>query len=860
MRVLKGSISLFLCVLITPFLTIALLLVEMGKYNSAVSILDESMGVSSTSLLANYDSYLHDRWGLLAVDQDVDINSKYNTYLDKNSGVLGNGLTIDKATAKGQYPLSDSEILYNQILEFSKLNAPTDLAANFANISDLIDKLEGFANIGKLFDSIGSGADAVDSSITISEAADDLKETAKDLDKLKGEYESSYNSLKSAVDSLGSALSSGPPTDKDKEKEKKKIEEYKKKISKLKSSVDSAASSYSSVLGKIVSKLTTFKDKMTECNDSMESIKTDIESAATNITKFTINRQQKESELDKVNKKIETMKTNHQDQNDNAEYKEQVKKKTALEEEIANDAVSEGIASSTQTSLKNVSEGWKNSFNTYNDATIGEIIKGFKSLQAKVDGFSSSSVSAGYTLSDSYHNVSVAGYISAKDIDGYIDSQADSLKKGSLSSLIDGITTFFNSILKTQLFYDPSLSSYIDVNYYKQNIGGLPGDDSAKGGVLAVITDIGKMMTASKNFGVDIVKIKWLSALKELKNIITQIINLGKDLVAFAIGICKNIVDLFTSYDRLYYTTYSTFNLPCRTDYVSGSPSFTAMTGYSFSKDTTPQKMKGSNLLPVDDLLALIDTISSATKGTGKDLTFSGAELEYVLFGSNSEIANQMYTFASLYIFRLLMDLPAVLTNAEVQSLAASTTLGYPVVMIIEIIAEPLVDTILLVNGSEVPFYETEIYLTPTGVVSIIEELVSICKLTSQEKSAAGDKMIEAFGSSKKDYKYQQSIKSHSGRKPNKILAGFFEFDYREYCFIIMLLTVTKEQQMGRLKNLIQMETLYYYSKQPVIYTFDLKHSYTYVESTAKVKVKQLMPSLSDASVFTVDRKQYRGY
>ena len=64
---IRGAISLFLAVLMTPFLTIAMCLVEAGRYNSAVSILDEAMGVSSTATLANYDSYLHKRWGLLAM-------------------------------------------------------------------------------------------------------------------------------------------------------------------------------------------------------------------------------------------------------------------------------------------------------------------------------------------------------------------------------------------------------------------------------------------------------------------------------------------------------------------------------------------------------------------------------------------------------------------------------------------------------------------------------------------------------------------------------------------------------------------------------------------------------------------------
>ena len=76
----KGAISLFMAVLMTPFLSIALLLVETGRYNSAVSLLDEAMGVSAVSTLANYDEYLKDRWGLLAFNQEHDLEDMYTAY------------------------------------------------------------------------------------------------------------------------------------------------------------------------------------------------------------------------------------------------------------------------------------------------------------------------------------------------------------------------------------------------------------------------------------------------------------------------------------------------------------------------------------------------------------------------------------------------------------------------------------------------------------------------------------------------------------------------------------------------------------------------------------------------------------
>ena len=68
----KGAISLIMAVLIAPFLTTALVLVETGRYNSAISILDEALGVSSISAMANFDPYLRSRWGLLALSQEMD--------------------------------------------------------------------------------------------------------------------------------------------------------------------------------------------------------------------------------------------------------------------------------------------------------------------------------------------------------------------------------------------------------------------------------------------------------------------------------------------------------------------------------------------------------------------------------------------------------------------------------------------------------------------------------------------------------------------------------------------------------------------------------------------------------------------
>lgn len=847
----KGTIALFLAVLMTPFLTIAMLLVETGRYNSAVSILDEAMGVSSTSLLASYDEYMKERWGLLAVEQGLDMDATYTEYMKTNTGVLGDSITLNSVNAKGEFPLSDSEILYNQILEYCTLNAPTKLATNFLNLSDLISKLEDIANVGKYFDIIGSGAGAVDSAITLAESADELKDIADDLDDLKDSYEEDYKAFKKSVEDLVNALKVERPTDEDEAKD------YDKNISDLRGEVDKKKNTYKETLDDIAEKLGEYKDEMEDCADAMTSIQSEITSAGGTVLELTSEKSKKEEELEKVDERIAEMEKNGDKSSKPALYTSALDEKTRLEGELAELTVEEGMASATQDGLTGVTEGWEESFGSYSDATMGAYVTGFEDLADKVEGFSSASVVKTTVISDSeYYSIAIAGYISSEDIDDYLETQADEMESGSLSSLIDGIISFFDSLFDLQIFYDPDLSGYINIDYYTETFGGLPGGEAAGGGVLAIITDISDMMSAATNFSADLVTLKWLDALKEIKNFIKSVISLGEDLVKFATDIVKNICDLFTSYDRLYYSTYTTFNLPCRTDDI---PGFTTMTGYELTGDSLPSKTKTSSLTMIDDLMVLVEQIKSAASGTGSDYTFCGAELEYVLFGSNSEVANQLYVFVALYILRLILNIPAILLNSEVQSMAASSTFGYPVVMILEILVEPLVDTVLLVNGASIDIYKTKIYLTPTGIPEVIEELVSILDLTTEEKESLGKDVKDGFGVVKDDYDYQQKLKEKAGKKPRET-PDLFEFDYREYCFIILLLTVTKEQQMARLSNLIQMETLNYYKSTGASYTFDLRNAYSFVVAEADASVKQILPSLADSTLFNVKREQYRGY
>ncbi len=867
---IRGAISLFLAVLMLPFLTIAMLLVETGRYNSAISLLDEAMGVSATSTLADYDEYLHKRWGLLATSQKQNMDALYSKYLTENVGVMGNSLSLEDISAQGEYPLSNADILHKQILEFSKLNAPTQLTMEFLDISELIGQLEELTKLEDLVNHMDNGVGMIDSTITLADSVTGLAEDAKKLDEYRSVYGEQYTAFSDAVDALRTALQSDRP---DAEEDPEGAVAYDETITLLRNNAAVAKENYLQTVNGITQTMTSYKEKMQSCLEAQENILKEAEEIVDTAKDLASSIEQEQKTVDEWKAKIEDMKQQGISVDDE-EYANALKARNEHERKLAELKMEQGVAKATKAGTDSMMEGWNDSLGTYSDATMGQIISAFEEIKTNVGNFDVNAVNAETGALDAalYHHASVSGYVSEEELEGYLQEQEQQLKNGGLSALIDGLTSFYNSIMEISIFYNPEYSAYIDINYYNNNLDGLPGAGKTDGGAKNVIEQISNTIRSMQELKRSLATMDLVNLLKEIKEVIVGIIGTIYALVDFARGICANIWELITGgYDRMYYSTYATFNLPCRTD-----DSFTCMTGYTISG--LPQQDTTGNVgSAFDDLAVLIETIDNYTRGgTGDDLTFSGAELEYVLYGSNSEVANQLYTFLVIYLIRALADIVPVVTNVEAQSLAAASTFAYPLVMGMIILLEALAETILLANGSEIAFWDTTVFLTPTGLPKLIGELTSVISLTSEQEEELKSGLVNAFGATDDDYDYnkylndqQQPPKKEDNKDDNKnkflenmtgYVKGLLEFNYREYCFLILLLTVEEEQQLARLSNLIQMETLYYYQQEGVEEIFDLRNAYTYLYTKADVQVNQMLPAMIDSDKFRVTREQYRGY
>lgn len=67
----RGTIALYLAILMVPFVMIAGSLITASRINSAAAIFDEALCNASGSTLGTYDKFLKSRFGLLAMQQDI---------------------------------------------------------------------------------------------------------------------------------------------------------------------------------------------------------------------------------------------------------------------------------------------------------------------------------------------------------------------------------------------------------------------------------------------------------------------------------------------------------------------------------------------------------------------------------------------------------------------------------------------------------------------------------------------------------------------------------------------------------------------------------------------------------------------
>ena len=429
---------------------------------------------------------------------------------------------------------------------------------------------------------------------------------------------------------------------------------------------------------------------------------------------------------------------------------------------------------------------------------------------------------------------------------------------GTAFAFVKAIVNFINALFKIKTFYDPFLSVTISTSLYSAN-GGLPSKINRTTHPLEYsyaaedaeqsqrYKDLMNTFTSGQTYS-DISDMG--SIFEQIMKDITELVGIFGDFKISKIPeLFGCLVDLVTIICTCPLSTilksagetikrkvlpvgYISYNTANRTTY-SGK----ALTGASFG-------------------------LPSAESANG--YVFAGAETEYIYNGSTSEYINQSQTFLSMLLVRMLMDAPAILSNSTVLQLAVDAApilfgLGAFLVIVAYFLLESFLDTIILANGGTLPLFKSYVFLTPDGVLKLVDKITSI-PLSDKEKQAMFEDGSDAFYELDPNInfkRYEEYVDTENNRSGLAKFTDNFTVDYTKTLQLLLLFFRSNDTLISRLSDIIEMEGRYKFRNS---FVYNLDKSYTYIRSSGSFTSNLFLP-LSDVTDLTSRESViYNGY
>lgn len=883
----RGAISLMLCILITPFLSMAGALIELSRYQSSTEFMQEVIDSSMLSVLADYDEYLEDRFGLFAVSQDMDMSESFTSYLNSNSNILGGAVSVDSASLNGKFSLSakgskgNYDVLEAQLLDFSETSALTEMLLENFKLQDIIDALKditGFSNITNIASNVKDATSAIKSLV---ESAEDLY---NDLNVVYSAFESASKSVQRIVDTFNS-ISKDVQTALEFNISEYKIA-YDEKGALLLQRIEPTGEDDDTI--DIVSELkgSKYVDYFNLIKTEVSSIISNINGAVSAVNKLPADLTAFQNSLSNAKTVVEKIKNIGSSSTSSAETSDS--KKDAMKESAQSSAtelseVFDQIISDLEESVSDISEDMLNQIKSSvvnivnefkNEASDIILLKNFNqnfistNLLTTVAEYFVTSLKDGGTLSlDSFYsyfldNNSVSElFDSIKEIPGNLWRAVNNAWRNLKEAVSDSVISALKSLVKTiaDMFkidiVDTDLNAYLS----DEVADGLASDNGPYAKFLEGLSDLIKEVTdLSGGDGSDgniWDKIKgFIDSIFGIFKAVEKVLSSILDLVGTFISKISDFIEAVKKpenfYDFFLLAGYMIHNLPNR---LTELDSESAITGYPYS-DLPTDNISSSSGFNNTGLGDLAGYLKEDADGSGGNRVFKGAEVEYIMAGTRSEIMNQLVAFMQIYMIRLLLNLPVVFTDSSVASMATTANIFGWIVYLVILLAEPLCDTILIVKGGEINLLKNKCFLTPTGIPKLIEAYKDLgvnSLVTGALESLQGNLENVDHGSSS-----SSGDDSSSGTFKDVLNIG-----YEDHLLICIVLMLPTDQLLTRFANLIQIEAKQYYSThggKP----FDINKAYTCVTCDATVTYYPFISIFEAAglSTFSVDYEQDRSY
>lgn len=819
----RGAISLLLALVVSPMLSIALSLVESARYQDAVSTMKEVIDVSGFSTIADYDEYLDERFNLMSVSQETPFKTAFDGYLDENIKAMGAAVTVNNTTLGGEYPLSDVDVLKQQILEYGEVSIPMEEIFDGMDVEDALDELLESFNMKEIENFANAASDAAD-------VVSDLADLVEDIATLKSKFESletaqtdartAYTEFRTAILDYTSAVDRGMSD--------KMLEVHKSSLNDSEKSEVMSSYAVTSAWNTVTTKKDNYSNKLKDWNDKLSD-------AADTFSTFY------EKTLD-ISKKMESGKKSGEKAVDGMNKRKNKKSGSDEDDESSSSTKFDSYDYATTIinqilDIINTNGGNDLKDKANRDSTIiGNMRTSLVSFsQGRISlSWSSEDIDKIYMIDESAITVQGGFWKTVwNDLKEDFDNR-EALDEGEKESLLS-LVEVFRSFFELETIYDASLDANINPSLLLSEAD--PNWTGQK--VISCMKDFNSAMddisTAEGLVGV----------IKILRGVAKLLKALGEFLLAVVCWVGDTIysaVDFATGGAResMILYGYGIYNMPNRIDATGSS-----MTGYDYTKLF---QMAGGDLSTYHNAFAgSINSIPEGATG-GSSKLFKGAEAEYLIAGSTSEIENQAVVFFDIFMLRFIFSLFTVWHDKDVQTLFPKDVPPNPYVIIAKIIlalAEGYIETVLLVNGSEELYlWNTPVYLTPTNMPLLATELTKV--------SGLSDNVKDAIQNMTKNW-----AKATGADKQKKAKA---KATYKEHLLILMIFSVSNSKYIERLQNLIQLEGKVSHEQD---YEFDLSKTYTFVTAEVDYQLNPMfnLDGLSKGrSPFDIKLKQYVGY
>lgn len=812
----KGAMSIFLCVLVTPFVSIACGLVEVYRYQSAVQTYRDVVDATQFSSLANSDEYLKDRFGLFAMSQqeDDDVFENFINDLNDNLSIMGNAVTTGDTKANGKNPLSEPDVLKTQIKDNAEINVPVNM------LNDIVDSTGIMEKIGDLFsddtkdkfEKLEKGVDAADAVAStldeIVELIDDIKESISDM-KTK-EFTDKTNDFINANNEYFTQLYNDnfDYHYNDDADANTKIEDILKNstyFSKIKNIYNSAKQLsgddgvYAIIKGKlediigIVDSFDDIKEKIEALNedddkkagfeDVIDGLYEAVEAAADDFTE------------DEFKKYIGLLDGCIQNLNTLTE----LSNSDASSYSDLSDTDKDRMKSFVKTLMGIYYDDWNDSSLSASDRNekLNNSIKKVYGLDNGLLGFGNFANSLSNTV-DTMNDL-IENFIkdSSSNADGFLDKLVNMMQS------LFNMHTLFDARLNSKLSKECVESLSNDGNPFQKLLNGIQD-------LTAGVKKLKDSVTTDPSIK-DLIK-GFKQAISGAKAVITSVSDQFAQKMAKIQELIGQFQNMSEIYDELLIDGYIVYNLPNRTNAGAGTTTSSlknevkvnlngeSLTGYEY-KDIVTQGY------PIAVSSEDYDTILSnmANMAYGSDTMFKGAEAEYVLVGTSNEIFNQTVAFFDVFMLRFISNIYPVMKDQTIQTIASTAGFFSFVVLIGFMLLESYIDTILLVNGSDVPLIKQTCYFSASGIPVLLNKIAK-ATIENEDMKEAMEGEIKKLQNSDEEFK----------KSKDDFKDGFIDMKYNAYLFVALKLGPQVDTKLARLGNIIQLEADSYYRNEDI--------------------------------------------